>query len=57
MKVAIIRHHEFNEWRAIELKEGQSVDFDEDGATRRWLWPFIGTEWHLLQIVETEKQE
>jgi hypothetical protein len=56
MKVAIIKHHEFQKWRAIELKEGQSTDFDSDAATRRWLWPFIDTEWHLLEIVETEKQ-
>lgn len=57
MKVAIIQHLEFSKWRAIKLKEEQSVDFDEDAATRRWLWPFIGTEWHLLEIVDVEEQK
>lgn len=52
MKIAIIKNHEFNLWRAIALKEGQSVDFDDDAATRKW--PFLGTNWHLLEIVDVE---
>jgi hypothetical protein len=54
MKVAILKHHEWPDWRAIELPPGQSVEFDEGSATRRWLHPALGTEWHLLKIVDTE---
>lgn len=54
MKVAIIKMHDNSVWRAIALTEGQSIEFDPDSATRRWLWPFLRTEYHLLDIVEVE---
>lgn len=54
MKVAIIKHHEWGAWRAIELPTGQSAEFDEGSATRRWLYPYLGTDWHLLDIVDVE---
>jgi len=55
MHVAIIRNHDYpNMVRAIKVPDGQSLGFDEDGATRKWLWPYLGTEWHLIEIVEVE---
>jgi hypothetical protein len=54
MKVAIIKMHEHPVWRAIALPAGQSKEFDGGSATRVWLHPYLGTEWHLLEIVDVE---
>ncbi len=38
---------------AVPVPAGQSLDFDPGpGATRRWLNPYLGTEFHLVDFVE-----
>lgn len=38
---------------AVPVPFGQSLDFDEGpGATRRWLHPYLGTQFHLVEFVE-----
>lgn len=55
MKVAVIRNHEYPDMlRVIAVPEGQSLDFDPDAATRRWLHPYLGTEWHLVSFADVE---
>lgn len=42
--------------RAILVPAGQSLDFDPGpGADRRWLWPYLGTDFHLVEFVEIAK--
>lgn len=39
--------------RAVPVPDGQSLDFDPGpGATRRWLMPYLGDEFHLVEFVE-----
>ena len=38
---------------AVPVPLGQSLDFDEGPvATRRWLHPYLGTQFHLVEFVE-----
>lgn len=46
--MARLRRHDRSEDRLIPVPPGQSLGFDENGATRRWLAPYLGTEWHLI---------
>jgi len=48
---ALLRHHDYKRSRWIVVPEGQSLDFDEGRATREWLRPHLGTEWHLFGFV------
>ncbi len=42
---------------AVLVPPGQSLDFDDGpGATRRWLIPYLGTDFHLVDFVEMWKQ-
>lgn len=51
--VAIIQKHDTDMRRAVMVPPEQSLDFDPGpGATRRWLWPYLGTEWHLVEFLE-----
>jgi hypothetical protein len=48
------------DWRgnhkAVLVPPGQSLDFDDGpGATRKWLYPYLGTEYHLLEFIELVK--
>lgn len=52
--VAIIEKHDRSERRAVLMPPGTSVDFDEGAATRRWLWPYISYDWHLIEIVKVQ---
>lgn len=45
--IALLQRHDRTQRRTVLVPLGQSLGFDEDGATRRWLWPYLGTEWHL----------
>lgn len=38
--------------RAVLVPPGQSIDFDEGSATRRWLHPYLAYEWHLVRFIE-----
>lgn len=38
--------------KAIIVPEGQGLDFDEGTEDRKWLWPYIGTKWHLREFIE-----
>lgn len=50
--VAIIELHETTKRKAVIVPTDQSLDFDEGDATRRWLWPYLGTDHHLVEFVE-----
>lgn len=49
--VAILRQHDRTEKKAILVPAGQTLEFDEGDATRRWLWPYLGEEWHLAEFI------
>lgn len=38
--------------KIVPVPEGQSLEFDEGSATRQWLLPHLGREWHLLSFHE-----
>lgn len=48
---ALLRHHDMKQSKWIVVPEGQSLDFDEGSATRRWLAPHLGSDWHLFGFV------
>jgi hypothetical protein len=59
--IAILEHHDAGErvilhapsYKAVLVPPGQSLDFDVGpGATRRWLWPYLGRTHHLVDFVE-----
>lgn len=49
--VAILERHDRRGKKAVIVPDGQSLDFDEDGATRRWLHPYLGNEYHLDEFL------
>jgi hypothetical protein len=52
-RVAILRRHDaVGDYKLIPVPAGQSEDFDEDSATRRWLWPYLGYEYHLKAFAD-----
>ena len=56
--VALLRHNDDpNNLKAVLVPTGQTLDFDEDAATRRWLWPHLGYEFHLVAFVPLEAAE
>ena len=48
--VAVIERNDHSERKEIPVPEGQSLDFDEGTASRRWLHPHLGSEWHLVEF-------
>lgn len=44
--------HPVDRFKVIPLAEGQSEDFDKDSATRKWLWPHLGRDYHLVAFVD-----
>lgn len=48
--IAVLERHDRSERKEIPVPPGQSLGFDEDSATRRWLWPELDTEWHLVEF-------
>lgn len=58
VKIALLRKHGYDnypyvsEFKAVVVPKGQSLDFDPDAATRKWLWPHLGTEYHLLGFID-----
>lgn len=48
--VAVLERHDRAERKEVPVPDGQSLDFDEGTATRRWLWPHLGAEWHLVEF-------
>lgn len=43
--VAILRSHDRTEWSAVIVPPGESIELP-----RRWLWQFLGSKWHLMEI-------
>ena len=43
--------------KLVMVPEGQSLDFDEGAATRRWLHPHLDRAWHLVAFVPFKKLE
>lgn len=41
-------------FKVVLMPEGHSEDFDEEG-TRRWLWPHLGRDYHLVEFVNVEE--
>jgi len=52
MRAAVLRKHDHKEWKLVPMAQGQSEDFDPDRATRDWLWPHLGHNWHLMAFVD-----
>lgn len=52
--VALLRSHDYKRTKWVVVPEGQSLEFDEGSATRRWLHPHLGTEWHLFGFVSLQ---
>ncbi len=50
--VAIIENHDRTARRAVLPPVGATKDFDKDYATREWLWPYLGTRWHLVEFLD-----
>ena len=51
--VAVIRKHDNHQKKmAVLVPSGQSLDFDEGTINRKWLHPFLGKEWHLVEFLE-----
>jgi hypothetical protein len=48
---ALLISHDRKRTKWVVVPEGQSLDFDEGTATRRWLHPHLGSEWHLFDFV------
>jgi len=48
--IAVLERHDHSERKEVPVPAGQSLDFDEGAATRRWLWPHLGNEWHLVEF-------
>lgn len=52
--VALLESHDERRWKAVIVPPGQSLEFDDDGATRKWLWPHLGNDFHLDSFVPIE---
>lgn len=52
--VAILEMHDETKRKAVLVPLGQSLEFDEGSATRRWLHPHLGTDWHLVEFIEID---
>jgi hypothetical protein len=48
--IAILQRHDSDERKEVPVPVGQSLDFDEGSATRRWLCPHLENEWHLVEF-------
>lgn len=44
-------------FKAVLLKPDQSEDYDQGGGTRKWLWPHLGTDYHLFGFIDVEEQQ
>ena len=69
-RAALIERHGVNMWdwttmdrhppdryKLVLMKEGQSEDFDDGpGASRKWLHPYLGRDYHLVAFVEVVVQ-
>lgn len=49
--IALLESHDYKQLKWVPVPAGQSLDFDDGTATRRWLYPHLGSEWHLLRFV------
>jgi hypothetical protein len=44
--------------KIVAVPQGQSLDFDPGpGATRKWLHPHLGREWHLIEFIPRRELE
>jgi hypothetical protein len=48
---ALLIHHDHKQTKWVVVPEGQSLEFDEGAATRKWLRPALGSEWSLFMFV------
>lgn len=55
--VAILHKHYGSVRKAVLVPPGQSLDFDKDAATRLWLRPHLGSDYHLVEFVELTPDE
>lgn len=49
-------HDEVRVMKAVIVPAEQTLGFDEESATRKWLWPYLGTEYHLFGFVEIDRK-
>lgn len=52
--VAILERHDRRGKKAVIVPDGQSLEFDADDATRRWLRPSLGRDYHLVEFLPVE---
>ena len=52
--VALLKSHDGEELKTFRVPKGQSLEFDEGSADRKWLRPALGTRFHLLSFYEIE---
>tara|TARA_R110002126_G_C10227563_1_gene479692 strand:- start:66 stop:245 length:180 start_codon:yes stop_codon:yes gene_type:complete len=50
--IAIIESHDYKERLCVIVPECQTIEFDEGSATRQWLWPHLGDNYHLSEFVK-----
>jgi hypothetical protein len=50
--VAVIEKHDRTEKRFVKVPLNQSLELDEESATRKWLWPYLKSEYHLVEFLE-----
>lgn len=54
--VAVIRNGDLPEKKVVIMPPGQPLGFDPGpGTTRRWLWPYLGSSWHLVEFLEISR--
>lgn len=48
--VALLERHDRTAKKVVLVPGGQSLDFDKGTATRAWLHPHLGADWHLNEF-------
>ena len=43
-------------YKIVLMDPHQSEDFDADSATRKWLWPHLGRDYHLIEFIDVVDQ-
>ena len=50
-RFALLERHDRKGTKLIPVPLNQSEEFDDTGATRKWLHPYLGSEYHLVDFV------
>ena len=55
--VVVLRNHDRRHFKIFELPEGQTTEFDDNHAERKWLHPELGLDHHLVGFFEIGQYE